>query len=243
MKKTVVFIFALVITSILCGCKTSGKNVLKKRIERMESSSNNPVSIEEIEAAIKEYSKDADDVAKKNAQVGMWHKILGLKYLDKKMYGKAMECFQTALEYYPDNANLYYYVGNCAGYLGNSALDYEGTGSYEKMENYYSLSEKAYLRALAIDDGYAYALYGIGVLYVYQLGQPEDAIPHLEKLLTIDTKNVDGMFVLANAYYLTKNYDKSAEMFDKISATTKSDKTKQAAEENKKKVIDEAYSN
>ena len=58
MKKTVVFIFALVITSILCGCKTSGKNVLKKRIERMESSSNNPVSIEEIEAAIKEYSKE-----------------------------------------------------------------------------------------------------------------------------------------------------------------------------------------
>ena len=57
MKKTVVFIFALVITSILCGCKTSGKNVLKKRIERMESSSNNPVSIEEIEAAIKDLEK------------------------------------------------------------------------------------------------------------------------------------------------------------------------------------------
>ena len=32
-------------------------------------------------------------------------------------------------------------------------------------------------------------------------------------------------------------------MFDKIIATTKSEKTKQAAEENKKKVIDEAYSN
>lgn len=243
MKKTVVVVFALVVASIFCSCKTSGKDILKKRIQRMEESSSNPVSIEEIEAAIEEFSNEADEVTTKNAQVGMWHKVLGLKYLDKKMYGKALDCFQTALTYYPDNANLYYYVGNCAGYLGNSALDYEATGSYEKMENYYDLSEKAYLRALSIDDRYAYALYGIGVLYVYQLGQPEDAIPHLEKLLTIDTKNVDGMFVLANAYYLTRNYDKSADMFDKIIATTKSEKTKQAAEENKKKVLDEAYSN
>lgn len=243
MKKTVVVVLVLVIASLLAGCKSSGKKVLQKRIERMEQSSSNPVSIEDIETAIKEYSSAADEVAEKNAQVGMWYKILGLKYLDKKVYGKAMECFQKALEFYPDNANLYYYVGNCAGYLGNGALDYDATGSYEKMENYYNLSEKAYLRALAIDDRYAYALYGIGVLYVYQLGQPEDAVPYLEKLLTIDTKNIDAMFVLANAYYLNGSYDKSTEMFDKIIATTKSDKTKQTAEENKKKVLDEAYSN
>lgn len=243
MKKAVTVIMCLLLVTMLTGCKSSGKDVLKKRIERMESTSSNPVSLEEIEAAIKEYNKEAEEISQKHSQVGMWYKVVGLKYLDKKMYGKAMENFQEALKYYPDNANLYYYVGNCAGYLGNSSLDFEATGSYEQMENYYALSEKAYLRALAIDDRYAYALYGISVLYVYQLNQPEDAIPHLEKLLTIDTKNIDGMFVLANAYYLTRNYDKATEMFDKIIASTKSDKTKQQAEANKKQVLDEAYSN
>lgn len=244
MKKAAVVILSLLMISMLCGCKeATSKKILKKRIQRMEQSSGNPVSIEEIEAAIKEFYTEAEEVSQKNSQVGMWYKVVGLKYLDKKMYGKALECFEEALKYYPDNANLYYYVGNCAGYLGNASLDFDATGSYEKMENYYALSEKSYLRALSIDDRYAYALYGIGVLYVYQLNQPEDAIAHLEKLLTIDTKNIDGMFVLANAYYLTQNYDKAADMFDTIIATTKSDKTKQQAETNKKQVLDEAYSN
>lgn len=241
MKKSIVIVFTLVLVAMLAGCKTSGKDILKKRIARMQESSGNPITIEEIEQAIKEYYDDAEEISKKNAQIGIWYKMAGIKYLDKKLYGKALECFQKALEYYPDNANLYYYVGNCASYIGNASLDFDATGNYEKMENYYNLAEKAYLRALAIDDRYAYALYGIGILYVYQLGEPEKAIPHLEKLLTIDTKNIDGMFVLANAYYLTQDYVKSADMFDKIIATTKSDKTKQAAQENKKRVLDEAY--
>lgn len=244
MKKISFVVCSILLVAMLAGCKkTTGKDILKKRIARMQESSGNPITIEEIEQGIKKYYDDAQEISDKNAQIGIWYKMVAIKYFDKKLYGKAMENFQKALEYYPDNANLYYYVGSCASYMGNASLDFEGEGNYEKMENYYKLSEQAYLRALAIDDRYAYALYGIGVLYVYQLSEPEKAISYLQKLLTIDTKNIDAMFVLANAYYLTENYDKSADMFDTIIATTKSDKTKKTAQENKKRVLDEAYSN
>lgn len=242
MKKIVVVFLSIFLCSIFLSCG-GNKNSLKNKLKTMEASTKNPVSIDEIENAIKQYENVAKEVVDTYAQVGMWHKVLGIKYLDQKMYGKALECFEKALEVFPDNANLYYYIGNCAGYLGNSALDFEATDSNQKMRSYYELSESSYLRALAIDSNYVYALYGISVLYVYQLNQPELAISYLEKLLNIDTKNIDAMFVLANAYYLTKNYDKSVSMFDKIISVTKTEETKQQAQENKKIVLDEAYSN
>jgi hypothetical protein len=49
--------------------------------------------------------------------------------------------------------------------------------------------------------------------------------------------------VLARAYYSSYEFDKSADMYDKIIAVTKSAETKATAEENKKTVLDAAYSN
>ena len=178
-----------------------------------------------------------------NQQVGIWYKILGNRYLDNKMYGEALKAFQKALEYYPNNQNLYYWVGVCAGYMSHAAMDFGGTGSSEMKYNYLKLAEEAYLRAIEIEDRYVRALYGLGVLYVFELDESEKAIPYLEKLLTIDTKNIDAMFVLARAYYSSYEFDKAVAMYDKIIATTKSEEKKASAEENKKIVLDAAYSN
>ena len=84
-------------------------------------------------------------------------------------------------------------------------------------------------------------MYGLGVLYVFELDEPEKAIPYLEKAISIDTKNLDTMFVLARAYYSSYEFDKSIAMYDKIIETTKSDDTKKTAEENKKIVLDASY--
>ena len=154
-----------------------------------------------------------------------------------------MKCFQEALKYYPNNQNLYYYVGVCAGYMSHAAMDFGGSGSTEVKYNYLKLAEEAYLRAIEIEDRYVRALYGLGVLYVFELDEPAKAIPHLEKALSIDTKNIDAMFVLARAYYSNYDFDKSAAMYDKIINTTKSAEKKATAEENKKTVLDAAYSN
>ena len=105
------------------------------------------------------------------------------------------------------------------------------------------LGEEAYLRAIQIEDRYVRALYGLGVLYVFELDEPAKAVPHLEKALSIDTKNIDAMFVLARAYYSVYEFDKAAEMYDKIIASSKSAETKATAEENKKTDLDAAYTN
>ena len=235
------WIFLLLIMSLIlvsCG-GVSNKTII--RHQKMEEGVDSPTSIEELKDAIKKYQERVADVQLAQSQIGIWYKILGTRYLDNKMYGEALKAFQEALTYYPDNQNLYYYVGVCAGYMSHAALDYNASGSNEIKYNYLKLAEEAYLRAIAIEDRYVRALYGLGVLYVFELDEPEKAIPYLEKAISIDTKNLDTMFVLARAYYSSYEFDKSIAMYDKIIETTKSDDTKKTAEENKKIVLDASY--
>lgn len=240
MNKIKVVILSLAVLFLLVSCGgVSNKTII--RHQKMEESVDSPTSIEELKDAIKKYQERVADVQLAQSQIGIWYKILGTRYLDNKMYGEALKAFQEALTYYPDNQNLYYYVGVCAGYMSHAALDYNASGNNEVKYNYLKLAEEAYLRAIAIEDRYVRALYGLGVLYVFELDEPEKAIPYLEKAISIDTKNLDTMFVLARAYYSSYEFDKSIAMYDKIIETTKSDDTKKTAEENKKIVLDASY--
>ena len=233
---------SLLVSLLLVSCGgVSNKTII--RHQKMEEGVDNPTTIEELKDAIKKYQERVADIQMAQSQVGIWYKILGTRYLDNKMYGEALKCFEEALKYYPDNQNLYYYVGVCAGYMSHAALDYNASGTNEVKYNYLKLAEEAYLRAIAIEDRYVRALYGLGVLYVFELDEPDKAIPHLEKALSIDTKNLDTMFVLARAYYSNYDFDKAVELYDRIIETTKSDDTKKTAEENKKIALDAAYSN
>ena len=210
-------------------------------MQRLEEVVQNPTTIEELEEAIEKYQKRVQDIQLAQTQTGVWYKILGTRYLDNKMYGEALKCFQSALEYYPNNQNIYYYVGVCASYMSHAALDFEARGTSEKKKNYLNLAETSFLRALEIEPRYARALYSLSVLYVYELDESEKAIPYLEKLLTIEKKHIDGMFVLARAYYVNYEFDKAVKMYDKIIENTKSQEKKQDAENNKKIVLDSAY--
>lgn len=232
--------FALLGVLFFTSCGVSNKSVM--RYQKMEENVSNPTTIDEYKDAIEKYEKRVADIQLAQQQIGIWYKILGTKYLENKMYGEALKSFQTALEYYPDNQNLYYWVGVCAGYMSHEALDYGGSGSTTIQYNYLKLAESAYLQALKIEDRYVRALYGLGVLYVFELEEPAKAIPHLEKLLTIDTNNHDAMFVLGSAYYLNYDFDKSVEMYDKIIKSTKNASIKAQAEANKKQVLDVQYS-
>ncbi|MBR5033072.1 MAG: tetratricopeptide repeat protein [Treponema sp.] len=240
MNKIKAILLATAATIVLVSCGgVSNKTII--RHQKLEEGVESPTTIEELKDAIKKYQERVADVQLAQSQIGIWYKILGTRYLDNKMYGEALKCFQEALTYYPDNQNLYYYVGVCAGYMSHAAMDYNASGTNEVKYNYLKLAEEAYLRAISIEDRYVRALYGLGVLYVFELDEPEKAIPHLEKALSIDTKNLDTMFVLARAYYSSYEFDKSIEIYDRIIETTKSEDTKKTAEENKKIVLDASY--
>lgn len=237
MKKIVFFILTCLFLFSSCG--VSNKRII--RMQKMEEGVGSPTTIEELKTAIEKYDARIADLQLSQTQVGIWYKILGTRYLDNKMYGEALKAFQSALQYYPDNQNLYYYVGICAGYMSHTALDYNATGNMEQKYNYLKLAETAYLRAIEIEPRYSRALYALSVLYVYELDEPAKSIPYLERVLDIEKKHTDAMFILARAYYSTYEFDKAVEMYDKIISVTTSDKKKADAEANKKIVLDASY--
>ena len=75
-------------------------------------------------------------------------------------------------------------------------------------------------------------------MYVFELDESEKAIPLLEKLLTIETRDTDAMFVLARAYYVNYECQLAIDMYDRIIATSSSEEAKAEAEANKKIVMD-----
>ena len=238
-KPYVTAILVLCVSFFLASCGPNVKTI--RRMQSIEEGVGNPTSIEELTAAIKKYQYRVEDIINAETRVGIWYKILGTRYLDNGMYGKALETFQKAIEYYPNNQNLYYYVGVCAGYMAKSALDYGATGSLAQRDNYWKLAESSYLRAIELEPKYVRALYGLSVLYVFELNRPADAIPYLEKALDIDHRNIEAMFVAARAYYVTGKYDASVAMYDRILSLSLDKERKAEAEANKATVLEKAY--
>lgn len=241
MKNFCVAFVCAALVFALSSCTKSNKTII--RMQHLEEGVSSPTTIDELKDAIRKYEERVADIQLAQSQIGIWYKILATRYLDKKMYGEALKTFEKALEFYPQNQNLYYYVGLCAGYMSHAAMDFDANGSSEKRMNYLRLSEDAYKRAIEIEPRYARALYGLSVLYVFELGEDEKAIPLLERLLTIETKNIDAMFVLARAYYVTYEFDKAVAMYDQIISLTKSKERKAEAEANRQTVLDASYAN
>ncbi len=236
------FFVAVCMAAVLCAsCSPSYNRV--KRMQKLEEGVSNPTTKEELEEALRKYDARAMDLVLTEAQSGMWYKILGTRYLDERMYRKAYEAFRKALLYYPDNSQLYYYIAICAGYIANSELDFDATGALEPAErgNYLKLAESAYLQALTIDPKYYRAMYGLGVLYVFMLEQPADAIPYLERFLDTQKRDTDAMFVLARAYYQTFQFDKAVVLYDRIIGLNPNAEKTAEAKANKKVVLDAQY--
>jgi tetratricopeptide (TPR) repeat protein len=162
-------------------------------------------------------------------------------YLEKQMYTEAFEAATKGIEYYPANPALYYSAAVSAGYIANSKLGYDESGILSEKYEYLKIAEFAYLRAIELDPQYARALYALAVLYEYEFEQPAEAIPYLERFLTIEKKDTDGMFALARAYYMTYDFDKAVALYDTVLETPTSPEKKAEAAANKKIVLDASY--
>jgi len=239
MKKFLFIGVCVIFVALLVSCGPDTNTI--RRMQSIEEGVASPTTIAELTDAIKKYQNRIEDVLNADIRVGLWYKILASRYLDNKLYGKALENFRSAVEYYPTNQNLFYYIGICAGFMAKASLDYDVKGTTVERDRYFALAESAYLRAIELDPKYTRALYGLSVLYVFELNTPDKAIQNLKLVLEIEKQNIDAMFVLARAYYSTGSIDESIALYDKIIATTKDATKITEAKNNKALVMKEAY--
>jgi len=213
---------------------------LAKRIAALSPRGGPPETIEGLRQAIALYEEQIERNVKEGAQTGAYWKILAIRLADKGMHRDALDAFERALQYNPDDPTLFFLIGESASIVAAATLGFSGNSGTEK-ERYIQLAESAYLRSIKLDAAYAKPLLGLGILYTFDLNRAQEAVPYLEHYVRLTPNDVKGMFVLARAYYMTENYDSAVELYDRIISRTKDPKIKAEAQNNKEIIRNSIY--
>jgi tetratricopeptide (TPR) repeat protein len=236
---TVIMVIAAAVIGFNLYRGNSARSALANRIAELSPRGGGPpASIEGLREAIALYEAHIEQYVKDAAQTGVYWKILATRLQDKGLHGEALGALARAIEYTPEEATLHYLQGLSAAIMAKSSYDNAVMKNGLTQQSYYfALAEQSYLRAVQLDHDYGRPLYGLGVLYAFELNRPEEAVPCLERYLEISKNNVDGMFVLARAYYMTGHYQKAIALYDRIPSLTKDSQKQAEAEKNKRTIL------
>ena len=196
-----------------------------------------PETIEGLRTAIAAYENQIEAYVRAAAQTGVYYKILAVRLQDSGLHNDALQAIQRALYYSPSDPTLHYMAGLSQAILAKSYNSLARADNAER-ERLFALAEQSYLQAVKLDDRYLKPRYGLGVLYTFELDRPEDAIPHLERSLEISRNDVDTMFILARAFYMTDAFQKSLDLYNRIISVTKDETKKTEARNNRQMVLE-----
>jgi tetratricopeptide (TPR) repeat protein len=230
-----IVVLAFLITFVYLMSQNADKKSnreLVKRIHELSPRGGPPETIDGLRRAITLYEDQIEKNVREGAQTGVYWKILAIRLADKNMHNDALDAFEKAIYFNTEDPAIYYLTGVSAASAAKSIVGFSAASDREK-DRLYKLSENSYLRAMELDVTYTKPMYGIGILYIFELDRPQDAIPYLERYLKIAVSDVSAMFVLARAYYSTENYVSALEWYDKIIDRTKDKKIKEEAFNNK----------
>jgi tetratricopeptide (TPR) repeat protein len=237
MKKPLLFL--AVIISLFSACKKE-KDQYLDAVTELEQTEYRGQELsdkrtDEIKAAIKSYQDEVDKKVKASEQLGIYYKMLAVRYMDGKMYEQAYKNLEKAIEIYPENPILFYLSGVSAARVAMSRIE------ASQRQEWLARSEAYYLHALELDPIYIQALYGLAVLLVFELDRPEAAEPYLLRILAREKQNTDAMFLLANVYYRSGRLEEALEVYGNIAGTTQIEERARQAAENKKKIEEELH--
>jgi tetratricopeptide (TPR) repeat protein len=228
----IIIIFAWLITYIYRYESKKTNRELAKRITELSPRGGPPETIEGLRQAIALYEDQIERNVREGAQTGVYWKILATRLADRGLHNDALEALERAIYYNTDDPILYYLTGVSAANVAKSKVGFSANVERERT-HYYSLSENAYLRSLELDITYTRPMYGLAILYVFELNRPEEAFIHLERLLQIQPSDTSAMFVLARAHYMTGNNRQAIEIYDRIAERTKDPKIREEALSNR----------
>jgi tetratricopeptide (TPR) repeat protein len=188
--------------------------------------------IQELQQSIDRFRERVNEKVEAAGQLGEYYKMLANAYIDRRMYGLALDTLQNAIEIEPENQRLFYLAGVSAGRMGKALV-----GSPEEQEQMFSRAESYYQRAIDLQPDYFDALYGLGVLYAFEMDRPEDAIPLLERVTQQQQGNARALSVLARAYAATGQTSKAAETYGRVAEVARDPQMAEQARTNRQELL------
>jgi len=205
---------------------------LARRIAELSPRGGPPQTIEGLRQAIALYEDQIERNVREGAQTGVYWKILGIRLADRSMHFDALAALERAIYFNGEDPVLFNLTGVSAGIVAKNTVGFSANAERER-EQYFKLAENSYLRAIELDGSYTKPLYGLGVLYVFELNRPQDAIPYLEQNLRVSPSDISAMFVLARAHVMTGSYQEAIDLYDRIISRTRDKKIREEALNNR----------
>jgi tetratricopeptide (TPR) repeat protein len=183
-----------------------------------------------------EGSTEADKAGATGKDAGIYNNAVGLSLSDRGIYKKALDYLQKAMDVFPANEGLFYQSAICAGYIAKSIV-VQGSNPNE-AKPWFDKAEANYKKAIQLNPEYLDAYYGYGILLLFELNRPQDAVRYFLTVRERERYNTDVRFALGQAYYALGEYDQAIAMYDEILAVTKIDSRIKRANANKAQVQD-----
>ena len=194
-------LIALLVVCLLSGivaCNRDADRILEE-LKKLEADNydNSPPDKEresELLASIRFLEVEVNRTVDAGFHLGTYYKMVAIEFRNREMYGLAADYFERALGVYPTNPYLAYWAGVSFAQLATSYQQND-----RKRETFDS-ARKYYEYALDLDFRYVEALYALSVLLVFEYDEPAAAEPLLERVLAIESRNFNGMFLLARIH-------------------------------------------
>lgn len=228
---------AVLILLCFTGCQDDNERILDRLMEMSEFGDNNvtPYEIEEMNAAVSQYRDYVDDLMFKTERVETYYKMLALAYMDLEMYGPAYDSLLEAVRIDPNNPKISYFAAICSAKIAKATVQ-----STLKAQ-YLQWAEQHYLNAISNRKDYSDALYGLSVLYVFELKEPLKAEPHIQHLITRRPSDMEALFVLTHILVAKGDIVGAAAVYDQIIEKSTDPEQVIQAEDNKAGLLGAYY--
>ena len=214
MKMRIVLIFLLIpFVFLLFSCRPRRNNELAQRVYELEqigSTEAEPDDIKEIRKDINHWEKELNDAISAGKNTGRYYRVLGLKFLDYKMFAPGRDSFSRAIEITPENGRLYYYRAVSLSKLAVSRDD------EDEKAGELAAAEKDYLKAIALDPRFMPPYYSLGILYIYELSRPFEAGPYLNKYLDIERSDGRALLLYGQLLEQMEQPEKAMDQYTKL---------------------------
>lgn len=230
MKKLIIL---LMFITLFMGCADKKTKELSNQIYGTDENSevNRDERIKELTSDIKKIEKDLDDTLEKYQKIGNFQRALGVKMMHYKMYYKAYEHFNNAIEFYPNSEMIHYYRGVAAGQYALSQ-DLESV-----RRDYLERAKYSYEYSIELNPSFIKGLYALSILYIYDFDRPEDAKLLLDRLISISTREFDAMLLRALLYEKDEEFSAALDLYDRVLSLSKKDEHIVRAETSRDRVL------
>ena len=237
MSNTTLMASVLLMTSLLASCNLRQDDFLEDvlALEAPSTTAEEPSEerIEELQAAIEEFRDVVEAKVEASRNMAVYYKMLASEYIERRMFGLALDALEEAIAIQPENPSLFYTAGVAAARFAKSQVEEaEALAWFARAESYYQ-------RCIELDPRNGDAHYGLAVLYEFELDRSAEARTLLQNLISFEPNNYPALGVLARIYVSDGRVSDAISIYEDIVANSKDPDLREQAAENRRRLLGE----